>query len=402
VQQLRILQLCNKPPLPAIDGGCIAMLNMAEGLMASGCTVKILAIATDKHPWKPEKISREFLKQTSLDAVYIDTTVKRLPAFLSLFKSSSYNVERFYSLAFEARLVEILARNEFDIIQLESLYVTPYISAIRRMSKAKIILRAHNTESDIWKKNAEEEKDLFKRTWFQDLATKLEKHERNALNLVDVIVPITTQDEERLKYLAGPGKNFHTSTFAMRSSPVPQHGTVQEKTVFHIGAMDWKPNSDGINWLMEKVWPLVLNQVPEAELHLAGKGMDTTQPPAVPNVFLHGEVESAAAFMAQYKVMAVPLHSGGGIKVKVVEGMFAGKPIVTTPVGAEGIAFTQGVDLHVVSAPGEFAEKLIALLKDDTLARESGMNAQKTAAEHHELIRVTEKLCDFYRTILTQ
>jgi glycosyltransferase involved in cell wall biosynthesis len=188
----------------------------------------------------------------------------------------------------------------------------------------------------------------------------------------------------------------------MRAVSVPQQPAAKEKTVFHIGAMDWKPNSDGVNWLVEKVWPLVLNQIPDAELHLAGKGMNTSETPAAANVFLHGEVESAADFMSQYNVMAVPLHSGGGIKVKVVEGMFAGKPIVTTPVGAEGIAYTQGVDLHVVSAPGEFAEKLIQLLNNSTLARETGMNAQKTAGEHHELIRVTEKLCDFYRTIFSQ
>ena len=102
----------------------------------------MLSVATDKHPWQPEKIDSAFKAATKMDALHIDTSVRWLPAFLALFKTSSYNIDRFYSLGFEAKLVEILARSEFDIVQLESLYMCPYISAIRRLSKARIVLRA--------------------------------------------------------------------------------------------------------------------------------------------------------------------------------------------------------------------------------------------------------------------
>ena len=177
------------------------MLRIAEGLMQYGCTVRQLSIATDKHPWLPEKIDPAFLHATKADAIYVNTNVRWLPAFLSLFKSSSYNVDRFYSLSFEARLIETLAAEEFEIIQLESLYMAPYIPAIRRMSKGKIVLRAHNAESDIWKKYADEESDILKRKWFRDLADKLARYERNTLEIVDAVVPITQQDAVRLKNL---------------------------------------------------------------------------------------------------------------------------------------------------------------------------------------------------------
>lgn len=377
------------------------MLRIAEGLMQYGCTVRQLSIATDKHPWLPEKIDPAFLHATKADAIYVNTNVRWLPAFLSLFKSSSYNVDRFYSLSFEARLIETLAAQEFDIIQLESLYMAPYIPAIRRMSKGKIVLRAHNAESDIWKKYADEESDILKRKWFRDLAEKLARYERNTLKIVDAVVPITQQDAVRFEEF-GNKKPTHVSTFAMESPVRIAAKPVIPNTVFHIGAMDWKPNADGVQWLTDKVWPLVLKKIPSAQLHLAGKGMREDLTFSVPNITIHGEVASAKEFMQTYRVMAVPLFSGGGVKIKVVEGMFLGKPIVTTNSGAEGINYTEGQELFIRETPEAFAEALCDLLQNESLADHLGKNAEKSAQENHKLSRVTEKLCDFYRTIIAK
>jgi glycosyltransferase involved in cell wall biosynthesis len=106
--------------------------------------------------------------------------------------------------------------------------------------------------------------------------------------------------------------------------------------------------------------------------------------------------------MQTYRVMAVPLFSGGGVKIKVVEGMFLGKPIVTTNSGAEGINYTEGQELFIRETPEAFAEALCDLLQNESLADHLGKNAEKSAQENHKLSRVTEKLCDFYRTIIAK
>jgi polysaccharide biosynthesis protein PslH len=395
---LRILQICNKPPLPPRDGGCLAMLRMTEGLLQLGCTVHVLAIETEKHPFTKPAEYTELIRRTSMDAVFVNTSVRWLPAFLSLFKTSSYNIDRFYSMGFESRLISQLAQNEYDIVQLESLYVAPYIPAIRRMSKAKIVLRAHNTESEIWKKYAEKTQDALKKIWFRDLASKLEIYERKALDSVDAVVPITREDESRLKKLANNTKGFHTATYALNDIK-SETGQPEAHTVFHIGAMDWKPNYDGVEWLCNEVWPIVLKSVPQATLHLAGKSLDAgiNFGKQIRN---HGEVESASEFISRYQIMAVPLHSGGGVKVKVIEGLFSGKPIVTTRVGAEGIACTNGIDIAIAESTEEFAHNIVELLNNSEKAAAIGKAGKKTAAENHELGRVTEKLCDFYSTLI--
>jgi polysaccharide biosynthesis protein PslH len=377
------------------------MWRMSQGLAEAGHDVTILSVHTDKHPWLPEKIGEENIRRFKMDSVYIDTSVRWLPAFLWLFKTSSYNIDRFYNLGFEARLIEILTRNKFDIVQLESLYVCPYIATIRRVSRAKIVLRAHNTESAIWAKNAEEETDPFKKMWFRDLAGKLERYERKVVNEVDAIIPITADDGIRLRAMTTRSIPMHTTTFAMHHA-VSQPGTGNQEpgTVFHIGAMDWKPNHDGVHWLVDEIWPIVLQSVPDAQLHLAGKSMSKTEFTGKPGVVPHGQVADANEFMSRYTIMAIPLRSGGGVKVKAIEGMFAGKAIVTTNVGAEGIAMHDKKEFLLANTTQEFAEQLVALLQNHKLASELGQNAQKCAAENHELSRVTKKLSDFYATIL--
>jgi polysaccharide biosynthesis protein PslH len=376
------------------------MFRMTEGFLQAGHEVTVLSIATDKHPWTPEKIPADVMERTKMDAMYIDTRVRWLPAFLALFKTTSYNIDRFYNFGFEAKLIALLAHQEFDIIQLESLFVCSYIPAIRRLSKAKVILRAHNTESAIWKKNAEEEPDTFKKLWFRDLAGKLERYEREVMHMVDAIVPITHEDRARLIQM-GAQVPMHTATFAMNIELAPSPGIVPlPETVFHLGAMDWKPNYDGVKWLCSDVWPLVLAERPDAQLHLAGKGMVTQEFTGLKNITAHGEVPDAGAFISRYSVMTVPLHSGGGVKVKMIEGMFAAKPIVTTTVGIEGIQGKDGEDYYVADdAPG-FARRITELLSYNELGVQMGAHARQTAMENHNLSRVTEKLSDFYRSIL--
>src|SRR5580693_8877194 len=119
---MKILQVCNKVPFPPKDGGCIAMNNITQGLIEQGHKVKVLAINTEKHFTDIETLPNEYRSKTNMEAVFIDTKVKVIPAFLNIFTNESYNISRFYSKEFEEKLINILKNETFDIVQLESLY----------------------------------------------------------------------------------------------------------------------------------------------------------------------------------------------------------------------------------------------------------------------------------------
>ncbi|UPT66208.1 MAG: hypothetical protein M0D57_17250 [Sphingobacteriales bacterium JAD_PAG50586_3] len=155
---MKVLQLCNKPPFPTVDGGTIAMHALTRGLLDAGHTVKVVSIETSKHPFKQDKLSETYKHETQAESVFVDTGIKPVALITAFIKDDLYILKRFVSDKLKQRLIQILQADEFDVILLESIYVAPYIDTIRKHSSAKIILRAHNVEYLIWKRLYDNEK----------------------------------------------------------------------------------------------------------------------------------------------------------------------------------------------------------------------------------------------------
>ena len=129
---MKILQLCNKPPYPPIDGGTIAMNSITQGLLGEKCIVKVLSVCSDKHPVKKSLLTEEYLESTQFESVYIDLNIKLLDASVALLTGDSYNVKRYESQDFAKKLVSILKSESFDIVHVESIFLTPYLPLIRK------------------------------------------------------------------------------------------------------------------------------------------------------------------------------------------------------------------------------------------------------------------------------
>ena len=148
---MRILQICHKPPRPAIDGGCVAIDAITAGLMGNGAKVKVLTAFTRKHPLQLEALDAGYIEDTQIEGVPLDTGLDVRDAYVSLMNGDSYNISRFYSHQFAMVLKKVLSRQRYDVVHLESLYTTPYIETIRMHAPTALIsLRSHNHEFQIW------------------------------------------------------------------------------------------------------------------------------------------------------------------------------------------------------------------------------------------------------------
>ncbi len=401
---MRILQLTPKPPVPAVDGGAVAMNSVTESLLKAKHEVRLLCIETKKHPFLPAKISESYKRETKIEAVFVDTAIKPINAFLNLFSKSSYNIDRFNSVAFENKLISILQNEQFDIIQLESLYMMPYFETIRKYSKAKIVLRTHNVESKLWERKCDQEKNSLKKKWFLHLTKNLSSYEIAAFKKVDGILSITEEDKLTIcELLNNSSAPIVVLPFSMDLSEFELTTKITPKpfSVFHLGAMDWDPNIEGVNWLVKKVWPLVLSKIPSATLHLAGRNLIKDDLRFYgPNVFIHGEVENAFEFMNQYAVMTVPLLTGGGMRVKLVEGMALEKAIITTTIGAEGTNTQNENQLMIQDSPEDFANAIGQLLNNSIFADSLGKRARAFAKTNFDSSAASKKMSDFYSNLL--
>ena len=355
---MKILLLCNKSPWPPLEGGPIAMNAMVSGLITAGHEVKVLAINSNKYNISLESIPEDYRLKTGIDAVYIDLSVKPLQAFLNLFTGRSFHVERFISEDFRLALTTILKNEKFDIIQFETLFTSPYLPLIRQLSDARVVLRAHNIEHLIWHRIAEGCTNPLKKLYLFHLSRTLRKYEIRTLKQVDGIAAITEKDAEFFRSVA-PETPVTSIPFGISSAETGENIIKRKEagypTLFHLGSMNWIPNQEGIRWFLKKVWPEVSTMFPDLKFHIAGREMPGwIKEINVKGVFVDGEVPDAMAYIKSHSVMIVPLFSGSGIRIKIIEGMLAGKAVITTTIGAEGIDGKDGVHFLIANDTAGF------------------------------------------------
>lgn len=399
---MRVLQICNKAPYPPNDGSSIAIYNMGEGFISNNVQLHVLTINTKKHFKPDDQIPIEYKEKSHYKSVYRDASVTPWGAFGNLFSSQSYFVSRFCFSEFEKALMKTLKNNVFDVIQLEGLFVAPYIDTIRKYSQAKIVLRAHNVEFLIWERHLAHEKSVLKK-WYLSLQTsRLKKFELDTLSKLDAIVTITDIDKDFFLDL-GFKKPIYTCITGVNVSSYKEKksNNKKPKTIFHFASMDWMPNMEAVEWFLNNCWEKVHKAVPEAKLVLAGRDMpEKFRKLNLPNVMVIEKVADSKTFYNEHEIMLVPLLSGSGLRIKIIEGMAYGKPIVSTGIGAEGIKYTHGKNILIANSPLDFSDAVISLLQNEEKRMELEREAQLLAEQQFDNKKVVEGLVQFYKSNL--
>jgi glycosyltransferase involved in cell wall biosynthesis len=313
-----------------------------------------------------------------------------------------YNIWRFFSEKFEQQLIELLKKKTYDIIQLEGLPILLYIDSIRKYSKAKIAYRAHNVEHEIWLRLLQYESSFLKKNYFGLLAAQVKKFEINASKKVDLILAISSRDQAFFTSV-GCRQAMHVVPACIDEVKLSNDEvTLSHKDIFFLGALDWLPNQEGLRWFIEQCLPLVTKELPDVVLHIAGRHMPTSfLELKQKNVKVYGEVENAQVFMQERGLMIVPLLSGGGMRIKIIEAMMMQKAIVSTAIGAEGIDCSDGKNIAIADDASTFSRAIINLLEQPHLQVNIAKEARVLALQHYSSMSVTSDLISFYKAQLS-
>jgi glycosyltransferase involved in cell wall biosynthesis len=429
---MHILQVCFRVPYPPHDGGAIAMYETARGLSEAGHTVTVLAVNTPKHH-QPANALAHLGPSVRLIPVDVDTRLSPLKALNNLlFSKRPYNVERFINQQLAETLKHLLLTETFDVVHVEGTFVAWYVAefvaqevAAGRMPPREqlplFVLRSQNVEYTIWEMLALRAGNPVKKWYLQSIAQRLRAFEHRILPHFDAIIAITEEDAVRLGRMyanssasgvpvqrgqaatpsAAPVMAVMPASFDLRRLR-PATTAPQPRTVFMLGSLNWLPNLEGVDWFLREVWPLAHAELPELELHIAGSHPPeslTKRPRGQDNVVVHGFVESSTDFMAQYELMLVPLLSGGGMRVKVVEGLAVGKAILSTTIGAEGIAAHDGENILLHDSPTAWLQALRDYYYGRLPLAEISEAAARTAHELYDTQQVTAKLVQLYEQL---
>ena len=400
---MQILMLANKMPYPPKDGGSIATLSMAKAFVKLGHRVTILAMNTYKHHFEVEDLPDDIKSEIDFYTVYVDTSIKPPEVLTNLiFSRLPYNAKRFISSAYKQKLVKLLREKQFDIVQLEGLYLYPYIGIIRKHFTGPVSFRAHNVEHEIWRRSLTNQRQGIKRMYMKVLTNRMEQFEVRSLNKFDLLVPITERDGHVFEFLGNNSPKCIAPVGIDLENYKYKAPTGYKPELAFIGSLDWMPNLEGIDWFLDKVWPEIIKQNPDVKFHIAGRNAPPKYEHKIKrrNVVFHGEVNDALDYLNEFAFMVVPLLSGSGMRVKIVEGMATGRVVFTTTIGAEGLNAIDKENIFIDDDPSKMAHTILETITKPEKVTEVSKNARSFIETEFDNTEIAQRLIDFFNSHL--
>ncbi len=398
---MKILQLCKKFPYPLKDGESIAVTSLSRSLAELGCEVTMLAMNTRKHYFDFKATPAVLDHYQDIYTADIDNRIKPYEAFMNLFSKDSYHIQRFIDPAFERQLIAILKKEDFEVVQLETLYLAPYIPVIRRYSDAIVAMRSHNVEHEIWERISSNTRFFPKRYYLTHLTQKLKRYEIEQQGNYDLLVPISARDERKHQSFGFSGPSVVVPIGIDSENYRPDYDSYQRDiSISFIGSLDWMPNQEGLKWFLDKVWPKLHKRHPKLTLHIAGRNTPRWIAQLKrKNVKVYGEVPSAIDFINKHSIMVVPLLSGSGMRAKILEGMLLGKVVLTTPLGLEGISAKDRREVLIAETEAEFEKALNYCYRNQNKLERIGRRAKEFVTTYYDSRELAKELMNAYASL---
>jgi len=323
---------------------------------------------------------------------------------------------RLRSSLFEVSLRKMVESQGYDVVQIEGIEMGPHLLCLRQWIQSRpgamrspwLVFEDHNAEYVLQRRAYETDRRHLRRwigaiySWIQ--WRRLRKYEAAVCRSADAVVAVSEADATALESLV-PGlcpavvpNGVDLQLYdPLGVAPLPLGSNV----LLFTGKMDFRPNVDGVLWFCDEVWPLVRERIPDAQFFIVGKDPHPRlrRLHGRPGITVTGWVGQILPYFAAASVYVVPLRVGGGTRLKVLEAMAMGLPMVSTALGAEGLGVESGEQLILADDPDQFAAAVLALLEDESVSRRLGDNAQRFVRQRYGWPAIVPRLEQVYASL---
>ncbi len=396
---LKILALVPRIPYPLSDGGAVYIYNSLKYLAASGNSINIIGFNSNLHPQQTSGL-QEFSNIKTIDGSFKKYSIWAV--LKSILSHQPISIQHRMDRNKMRKLINEVS-NEPDIILLEGIHTAAFINDIRnRFSQVPIVLRESNVEYLLLKRNAEVSKNPVLKAFYIQQYKAMKSFELKSLKAVDAVTAITEFDKETfLKDI--PKLNCFVSPAGTEK---PDSFNIERKRnrLLAISSWKWAPNYEGLKWFLNEVWPKLKDKKPTLEFDIIGAGLPKSliKKHASTRIHFHGFVEDLETFRQTNTIFIAPLFSGSGMKIKIIEAMASGIPIVTTKIGAEGIDITHGIEYLEANSIQEFIKSIELLLSDTYLHQNISIASEKKVEEKYSLEKIGQNLTAFLIKVINQ
>ena len=297
----------------------------------------------------------------------------------SWFSPLPVHIRKWHAPAVRKEVARLLSAEPFDLCVADFLITAPNVPLD---GPVPTVLFAHNVEYLIWKRLCQVESSPWRRALLELEWRKMLRYEAQTCTRALLTLAVSEADRAVLAAQAPRARVCAVPTGVDTAYLSPNGSREQPGALVFTGAMDWFPNEDGIVHFVEAVFPRIRAAAPEASLTVVGRnpGPRVRQLSAVPGVHITGTVDDVRPYVAPAAVYVVPLRVGGGTRLKIFEALAMGKAVVSSTVGAEGLPLTPGTHFVRADDPAQFADSVVALLRDPARRRALG-NAGRSLVE---------------------
>jgi polysaccharide biosynthesis protein PslH len=375
---MRILWVKANKILPLHSGGDIRSFNLLRQL-----AVHEQVTFFSYYDGEVDKNYEKELQEVLPGAVCVSSG-KPLPRVLdyarTFFDHEPYAVGRFASDAVRKGLSECLTVWNPDLVICDFLDAAVNFPLL----KVPVILFQHNVESEIWRRHMETAAGIRKRIYRREFA-RMRRYEEQTVKKFARVIAVSEHDRSLMSAWVDRSRIDVVPTgvdLARFRDIGNSNSSSSQPLVIFVGAMDWEPNIDAVAYFCASIWPAILSKVPDARFRIVGRNPDQrVRNLASATVEVTGSVPSVVDHLKQGAVIVVPLRIGGGTRLKIYEAMAAGKAVVATSIGAEGLDVHRGRDILLADDATATAEAVTDLLLNPELRHKFERAAQAQAAK---------------------
>lgn len=322
---------------------------------------------------------------------------------LNLFSARPFALSKHFVKELRERLIALDASGEFDLIVCD--FLAPALHFEGHSWRTPTVLFQHNMESQIWKRMAANHPRWWGRLFLQSQFRRMYQCEENLSKLFDGIVTVSAEDSRfareqyHLSNVLGDVPPGVDTEFFMPADRSPECQPV----LAFLGSMDWMPNIEGVQWFVRYVYPLVRAAVPEVRLRIVGRkpGPDIRAlAQRDSSIEVTGTVDDVRPCLADAAALIVPLLSGGGTRIKILEAMAFGLPVLSTTIGAEGLPFVHDRHLLLADASADFAHQCVQMLRGRELRDRLSQAARDEVVNRYSWAAASRKFETLCRTVV--
>jgi glycosyltransferase involved in cell wall biosynthesis len=393
---MHIAILDEELPFPLTSGKRIRTFNLLQRLADRHRLTYFCHRSADV---AESRIAAQRFADLGIETVVVDRPVppKSGPKFYArlaanLCSSLPYSVTTHASSELRNAIRTFARKNEVDLWHCEW---TPYAEMMRGLDVGPWIVMAHNVESLIWQRYTETEANPVKRWYVRRQWQKFEEFERWAYSAARRIIAVSPDDARLIRERFGAWHVDVVDNGVDTNYFRPLHLPREPKTILFLGSLDWRPNLDGVRMMLENIFPTVQAFEPGAKLLLVGRNPPDwlrQQARHLHGIELHGSVPDVRPFIARAGIMAVPLRIGGGSRLKILESLASGLPVVSTKIGAEGLELEAEKHLDIVDGVERMAEALIAAIRNPDRIREQAEAGRRKVLERYNWGMLADRL----------